>query len=525
MGTTFCNLSIYGADLSAVEAVCPQCIVRSLMPDWITVAGEDLDWETTRKEAKRISKALPYPVLSTEFFDDDYAVFMLYVNGKKAASHIPAAYDGMPRAAGRSKAWAEALGLPEEAEQTLKAVFKETNAETCLHLLECVLHCPLWLDAETIEEVVLPAQTYLTEYQERKSKEEKIKNQTKLTLLHTMDGDFHHTYPVVNNEDTLGVKSFWVIDNGAMRKLFEKTIPGWLWEAVEGDRYENTFLLAFRGTGMDNEFIAYVFSDAGEVLQTFRLEDVVRGTILDRERVLLNGACYNMQTKEKEWELEGNLRRQRICSPCRLDSGRFAAIYDTFENERNQGRLVSFWADGSDKAVQEIPSTVHWKSPVVYRDTILFAWGHDLVCYSASLEELWRVRLADAVGKADTVCLDAGTGMLYFSDLDHYFAFDLDKREMRAKREFAEDCFMYDVLPDVGPIMMTGDSSIQVWNADLQMISRHRVKGELGKIVHQDGKVYVFGITEANRVVVKTRTGEFLKTLKQGCLRLYELKR
>lgn len=193
MGSKFCNLNVYGAELTAVQAYCPGCVVQAFASGWTIAAGECLTWETLPKTARRISKALSVPVLSTAYFDDDYVEFVLYRDGKRAARHIPASYEGYPRRTGKTGDWAQALGLSPEQENTLKTIFKETSPETSLHLLECVLGCPLWADAETIAdaagEVITEDNSYLEAYLVRKNAKRKIKSQTKLTLLDEKSSD------------------------------------------------------------------------------------------------------------------------------------------------------------------------------------------------------------------------------------------------------------------------------------------------------------------------------------------------
>ena len=223
MSSKFCNLNIYDADLSAIESLCPDYAVRSISQGWITLASDNLEWGTTQKEAKRLSKLLPHNVLSTEYFDDEYVVFTLYCNGKRVARHVPAEYEGFARSPGKSKVWAEQLGLSGEAEKILRVVFKETNPKACLFLIECVLNCSLWIDAESIDSASAPTQEYLTEYIERKKAEKRIKNQTRLVLLEEVEGAFSWpiTYPIVKVDYVNYLKSFLGIRDGKLRKLLE----------------------------------------------------------------------------------------------------------------------------------------------------------------------------------------------------------------------------------------------------------------------------------------------------------------
>lgn len=89
MGAKFANLQVRSNDVEQVKAVCPQAVVKKATDGWITVVGKNIVWGTAQKEAKRISKALPYSILATEYFDDDYAEFTIYKDGKKDGYHVP----------------------------------------------------------------------------------------------------------------------------------------------------------------------------------------------------------------------------------------------------------------------------------------------------------------------------------------------------------------------------------------------------------------------------------------------------
>lgn len=537
MGSKFCNLNIHGTDVAAIESVCSDNIVRAISQSWVTVVGGNIDWGVTRKEAKRISKALPYHVLSTEYYDDDFVEFAVYRNGKMVARHVPAGYEGFARSLGKSKLWAEELGLSQEAEKALQVAFRETNPEASLRLIECIFNCPIWVDADSIDSAHAPTQEYLAEYLRRKSAEKKIKNRTRLVLLDEVVGDFgwHLTYPAVRDEHGDGVRSFWNIENGTLREMFKIAIP----KKPEGapcdelnDLCEGSFLLAFdhlsEGKSVGTyEKIAYVFSDEGEILGTFHNDRFIlsHGAFLDRDRIILEGVCWNVRTHEKEWDLGIEQAVYGICSPCRLDNGRLAIVYDASLNPHSS-YLMSFLPDGSDRIVLELPHFRHWSAPIAYKDYFLLACENLLTCYSPSLEELWSVDLGKDVGQLGKRFLDNEAKVLYIFTYDRLIAFDLEKRQIKAVRNIAygEGCYLNDVLPGVGAIIGPGYSSIQVWNSELTPISRHKIKGRIGKIIHRDGKVYVLTIVDEDSTFRKTDYGWESIIIKPSYICLYELK-
>ena len=105
-------------------------------------------------------------------------------------------------------------------------------------------------------------------------------------------------------------------------------------------------------------------------------------------------------------------------------------------------------------------------------------------------------------------------------------AFDLKRHQIRAERKLAagESCFLHGVLPGVGAVMLVGDSTIQVWDADLKLISRHRAKGGVTRLLRQDGKTFLLTCVWPQNDFRMTENGYDFVCLRNGCLRLYELK-
>ena len=539
MGSKFCNLNIYHGDLAAVEAQCPGLAARAVVPGWISAAGDDeTDWGEIRKLAKRMSK--DGTVLYTEYFDDDYVDFSVYRDGRRAARHVPAEYEGAPRAAGKPRAWAELFGLSPEEEKALRTVFQETCPERSLRLLECVLGCPLWVDGEFLADAQPPEPTYLRDYLTQKAAERKIKNATKLTLLDEQMGDFDYTYPQLRWEDG-DRKSIWAVQDGKLRRLFEAELPGRVWAVSEG---EGEFLLVLNqaimlpeedsdGTDYRNHYWAYFLSEDGTLRDTLDLgeEAAALGGFLDRDRIFLDRDCYDLRTHRREWSLEEGLTvidRDRPC--CRLAGGRLALrCYRRGGEEPVRSYLITFLSDGSEQVTRELPED-YWGSGILaYGDGLLLNLGRELVCYDAYLTERWRAQLREGAWAPDfyEMRLDEVSEILYLYAYDRVLSFDLKRQRIRAERKLAdgESCFLHGVLPGVGAVMLVGDSTLQVWDADLKLLSRHRAKGGITRLLHQDGKTFLLTCVWLQNDFRMTENGYDFVCLRSGCLRLYELKK
>ena len=383
MGSKFCNLNVFGGDLAAVEARCPGFAVRAVSPGWITAAGDDeTDWGEIRKLAKRLSRE--DTVLYTEYFDDDYVDFSVYRDGRRAARHVPAAYEGSPRIAGKPRAWAELFGLSPEMEKALRTVFQETSPERSLRLLECVLGCPLWVDGEFLEDAQPPEADYLRDYLAQKAAEKKIRNATKLTLLDEQVGDFDYTYPLLRWEDD-DRKSIWAVQDGKLLRLFEAELPGRVWNAYE----EKDVLLVLlhllcrdeNGEPIPSESPfhqyesrgrAYIFTEEGQLRDTLDLdvENIAPlGGFLDRNRIFLDGACYDLRTHRQEWSLAEGQTEEDSVMPCHLHGGRLALCYNIrgAGGERRR-HLATFLPDGSEQVTRELSGDCREHGILAYGD-------------------------------------------------------------------------------------------------------------------------------------------------------------
>lgn len=548
MGSKFCNLNVYGGDLAAVEAQCPGLAARAVVPGWITAAGDDeTDWGEIRKLAKRMSR--DWTVLYTEYFNDDYVDFSVYRDGRRAARHVPAEYEGAPRAAGKPRAWAELFGLSPEMEKALRTVFQETSPERSLRLLECVLGCPLWVDGEFLADAQPPEPDYLRDYLARKAVEKKIRNATKLTLLDEQEGDFHYVSARLLFRQEAGNpnywedgdrKSVWAIREGKLRKLFERELPGAVKTALEREGVllvllnqavaipeENT-----RCTNFRNHYWAWLLSEDGTLRDTVDLggEDVPQGIFLDRDQLFLNRGCYDLRTRRWEWLLEEGLTVDDRARPCRLAGGRLALrCYHCNWEEPGKDYLITLLPDGSERVAQELPRD-YWDGGILaYGDGVLLDLGRELVYYDAYLAERWRMELPGSAWHfvSNEMRLDETTETLYLDDFKRVLSIDLKRRQIRAERKPAdrEGCYLEEVLPGVGAVMLVGDSTLQVWDADLKLLSRHRAKGDVTDFICRDGKAFIVTDRRVLKELRRTENGLGVVRTRDGCVWLYELKK
>ena len=144
MGNKFCNLNIYRTAPVELTAEVPQSHTYQCADQWLTVTSPVLEWGNTQKYAKALSKKLSCPVLSTEYFDDDFVEFSLYCCGKLITKHIPVAYEDIKKKKGNAAKMMECLSRNRMEEAALKKVLSVSDCEESVYLLESYLGCPIF---------------------------------------------------------------------------------------------------------------------------------------------------------------------------------------------------------------------------------------------------------------------------------------------------------------------------------------------------------------------------------------------
>lgn len=142
MGTKFCNLNLRGVGLPISKEWADSAL--ECAPGWTTMTSPRFQWGHTQPYAKELSAKLRIPVLCTEYYDDDYAEFSLYEEGKRSARHVPATYEGLRRTMGNPSKFLSAFGLNALDAPILEKLFAVKEPEQAVCLIESFFGCPIW---------------------------------------------------------------------------------------------------------------------------------------------------------------------------------------------------------------------------------------------------------------------------------------------------------------------------------------------------------------------------------------------
>ena len=535
MGTTFQNFQVFCRDQAAVEALCPNYTVRSLMPNWVTVADRSLRFDLGLREARRLSRALPYPVLLVHCFDEDFVDVSIYRNGKRIARHAPAEHPSARKNQSNAAIFAECFALSAEEEESLRLVFQEENPEAVLHLIACVLNCVLWVDADWIDSAALPDRSYLTEYLERVQAVEKLKNRTKLTLKDTMPGMFGWSvgHPVVQYEnENWAEQTCWIAEaDGHFKKLYGINLPGQVLRNARVVQKDDLLGVTVEGW---QESAFHVLRMDGTILysRTYPGTQPANPCILDECHVFNKGCCTDFYTGEMVWDLQltpqGGIAYV-YGAPVETEEGCYVCTYQLVQNYMTKEEIVTdhllvFDRNGSVRGRVELPETEHWRTPVC-RDGKIWLLNriergkYVLSCYDTELRKLSE-RETEEVRMP---WFDEAQGRCYVESGRYaLIAADLKTGAVCARRrlEGGANGFVIGVLPGVGPVLQYGGSTIEVLDASLQTISRHRTKGESVQMLQIEGHTFLL----THQYDESRWNGGCRLRDSEGAVRLYELK-
>ena len=189
MGAFLGNLQVWGAAREEVAALLPRALVGQWSEHFVTALDERYGMGTVDRPARKLSKELPEAVvLSVALSDSDLLELAVWQGGKQLTvrAHFP--YDGVSKR-GNPKKFCQAFRLPPEDERRLKAVWAKGNAEEQLDLTAALLGTPLYADPRMVPEIpVARDEGYVDRWLAEHPDPPKVKNQTRAEEIQTLAG-------------------------------------------------------------------------------------------------------------------------------------------------------------------------------------------------------------------------------------------------------------------------------------------------------------------------------------------------
>jgi hypothetical protein len=514
MGTTLASCHVYGQKTEVVRPLLEEGYIPvSLSEGWTSVLSRAGDCELSDKTAKKLSKALDAPVLSFLYFDDDLMTLVLFSGGRLGAQYRMD-YGAEPYLA-HCDAFAEALGWEKKRSERLRLIFKCSDLDEKIALLEEFFGVALRVCTEFIgdgaEEYMRSCgDTLYRAYEEKQKKLNRITNQTRAVLTQEMDAKLACGQPCIavrraEGEDTydsdMGEALELVGDvlqpklgNFRMRSFSPKLYTSREWVTIA-----------------DVMGVPLRVSHNGQTLSRVPLTEGVNvAAVLDNGDII--GVAHHGAAEQDEgcmvlritprgdmvWRvtLDGMFFRvlpvrngaSLYCGVCRFDSG--------------EGMLMKLGEDGRIQTSLQTPY-VNSHTELRFHDGWIYYLGDywDGSCHNVllKLDESLRIVETEEAPAGISIYSDAyfdrRHGRVYYNALDKRIVrFDL--AEMRYTVATTDDEIYLQLADEDGHIYgVSGFSTLCVLDADMKLISRHRLKGTIFDVCRSEMGVHALTAT------------------------------
>lgn len=507
MGTTFANMNIKNISLEEAELLIPDSLVKKYNSEWATITSPNFQVGIIEKLAKKVSKKISNAVLTVEVVEEEILILNVFREGKGVASHVSSSGYGLAKNIGKASKFIKELELPVSYADYLKWIFKCEAPDKALQLLEKVLALPLWIDYKMIIEGYVDSDNFkqdlvfIENYIKQKKASDKIKNVTKAKLLMEFDGKIYGPFgngkylvhrPYENN-NYHGLKELYiysVTDNGMFNCLFSVSKFN---AGMHNSRYvTNNNVIALvesQPINVKKDKIAYlllnmkgevigetklpreagypisVFDDGTIVLEAYAPSSAItkyniKGEELPIENmdeyyekpVLKNGYFYLCHTDEKT-------KRTKLIK--RKPDGEVAAVLSLKDKERSNRQQFLFDREGNFYYCISSFETGEYSEKILYIDKDLN------IKAEIPLDVLTQRALLDEVNDK-----------LYLSVMDkELLAIDLRDKYRITRKKYEENWFLSSLDPKGNLILYKGQNTIEIWSSELNIISRHRLKG------------------------------------------------
>ncbi|MFZ5973995.1 MAG: hypothetical protein ACOYU3_01120, partial [Bacillota bacterium] len=199
MGTSLGNLHVYKGNPDEVKKLLHQgeYMVDEISKEWTSVFCREFRDGATEKVAKKLSKTLVEPILSFQYFDDDFIYLVLFKQGKIIAQYWMG--DSGEPYFKNCRSFISELGFDASWEKRLRNIFKCNDLGRKVDMLEEFLGVALYLDIDFLLDGTSSFEHHrddvlYREYDEQLQKLKRIKNKTKAVMVQEFNGKMARFY-------------------------------------------------------------------------------------------------------------------------------------------------------------------------------------------------------------------------------------------------------------------------------------------------------------------------------------------
>lgn len=506
MGRKFANLQVQG--LSVIEAlkIMPNTYVKQSTNGWTTIVREDFQIEQIDQEARKLSKKIDSLVISVGYYDDDILTLNLFRNGKNVASHISNNAHGYTKKEGNPSAFVKELNLPIEYKEYLKWVLKCDNPERKVDLLEKLLGLPLslgyrWIDV--LNEIECTSDiSYIKEYMENIKKSEKIKNITTIKSLGEIEGYSHSSnefFLLINHPNNDG--SYYLDHSKLYTTQYDGLFTPFLKDnsvcfADHSKLFVNENLIAVYSHGAtsvtgeiirDSAIIFYTMY--GEKITGFNFDERNGGVDL----ISTDGSSiFSIPIKEKiiKYNIDGNKLWELSIGYTHVKATNYKNFillhYSNKKNNKAEILKINYSGEVETKFELMPRGGCHWRNflfdkrgYIYYCSTVASENGNKtyLFCFNNNLQKVAELELP---GTSFDGLIDIENDLIYVHIFEkELIAIDINSFKIHIRKKYEDDIHLRCIDINGRLITQKGSNTIEILDLDFNILSRHRLKGDI----------------------------------------------
>jgi hypothetical protein len=506
VGTTLANLQIRKLSVNEAEQIFAGSLIKEFSSGWITVTSEHFEAGNMQETARRVSKKIENAVLSVEIFDDDLLIISIFRKGKTVASYISGTEYGYIKKQGNPASFVKELELPETCIEYLRWIFKYDDIGKKIELIERIIGIPLRIDYRVMLDLQIEYDSicrdlvYVENYIKEKKSSEKIKNATKVKLLLEFDGKIYkgldsnmflvHEPSVDGNYyEFMNHYIYSVSPNGVVENLFDIS-------SFHVNRYNKHFIannnvIGILSNNVVREKVTFWLLDIkGNLIGESRLPGEVGYPLLLFEDGGIILCSYGRSQILCEYDINGLKRWE-------LDAGYLDVkpmlhdgyIYLYYTNQDcNKSELLKMDRNGIKIASLNLKlfGGAHWETFQFDRKGNFYFClrtndnekvSNKLLYIDSNLNIISEVILSGASFEG---VLDNENNRLYISIFEEELLIvDTEENFICARRKHEETSTLYSTDAKGRLVVRRGLSTIEIFDYNLNITSRHRLKGIL----------------------------------------------
>jgi hypothetical protein len=511
MGTTLGSIHILTKDLpdKLMHSIGTGAAYR-LSEEWVTILDQSFREQWLEPIAQRISKSVDKPVLSFSLFDDDLIELIFAKQGRSVASYRMTY--GEPDTTRGLRSFVGFMKQHTDDAKRLRRIFDCSDIDRKIAMLEEFFGIALRLDEEMLKDathsfVITRGSMLYEEYSQEQKKIEKIRNRTKANLVYendakTVDDRSHSTWlscyrNLLSIYDSHNAQPM-VLENDTMFPLFES-------DELRFDCFNPISIFASATRVVVQTNSCYLYMRDGSLDDIISLPNGYNRIlcILDEDSLLCETTYPFEERGIARVGFDGEVRWKTTFDIDCIYIGPMVFKDHIYLGSRDiscGGTIFKIDFLGNILSKTFVPQ-IRNSSKFIFLENRLFYLGElpgkqvELLEFDSFLHLIRTIHMPDSYPLSSFYFLDQHERRLILDtfertlltiDLDTFICSTADKGTDFFILESDDQGFLY---------ALQGDSTVLILDADVHIISRHRLKGNVCSLYKTETGMHALTVT------------------------------